>query len=122
MTDKTIQFSIKEERDEEMRQVLRTVYDALARRGITPSARLLAIFFQKIQPISPRTTMREALFASWIGTNCYRLWCAVIWMRNSPLCIIRLRGGLPVGGPPFCEPSAVAFLTRGGKYAMINRF
>ena len=48
LTDKTIQFSIKEERDEEMRQVLRTVYDALARRGITPSARLLAIFFQKI--------------------------------------------------------------------------
>ena len=34
MTDKTIQFSIKEERDEEMRQVLRTVYDALGEKGV----------------------------------------------------------------------------------------
>jgi len=36
LTDKTIQFSIKEERDEEMRQVLRTVYDALGEKGYNP--------------------------------------------------------------------------------------
>ena len=105
-----------------MRQVLRTVYDALGEKGYNPISQIVGYILSEDPPISPRTTMREALFASWIGMNCYRLWCAVIWMRNSPLCIIRLRGGLPVGGPPFCEPSAVAFLTRGGKYAMINRF
>ena len=41
MTDKTIQFSIKEERDEEMRQVLRTVYDALGEKGYNPISQIV---------------------------------------------------------------------------------
>ena len=41
MTDKTIQFSIKEERDEEMRQVLRTVYDELGEKGYKPISQIV---------------------------------------------------------------------------------
>ena len=41
LTDKTIQFSIKEERDEEMRQVLRTVYDALGEKGYNPISQIV---------------------------------------------------------------------------------
>ena len=40
-TDKTIQFSITEERDEEMRQVLRTVYDALSEKGYNPISQIV---------------------------------------------------------------------------------
>ena len=41
LTDKTIQFSITEERDEEMRQVLRTVYDALSEKGYNPISQIV---------------------------------------------------------------------------------
>lgn len=41
LTDKTIQFSIKEEREEEMRQVLRTVYDALGEKGYNPISQIV---------------------------------------------------------------------------------
>lgn len=122
LTDKTIQFSIKEERDEEMRQVLRTVYDALGEKGYNPISQIVGYILSEDPTYITTHNNARSLIRKLDRDDCYRLWCAVIWMRNSPLCIIRLRGGLPVGGPPFCEPSAVAFLTRGGKYAMINRF
>ena len=34
--NKTIQFSIKDEREEEMRQTMRTVYNALKEKGYNP--------------------------------------------------------------------------------------
>ena len=36
MADKTITFSIPEEREREMLQILRTVYDALSEKGYNP--------------------------------------------------------------------------------------
>ncbi|MDR1464403.1 MAG: IreB family regulatory phosphoprotein [Oscillospiraceae bacterium] len=41
MTDKTIPFSIKDEREEEMRQVLRVVYDALVEKGYNPISQIV---------------------------------------------------------------------------------
>ena len=36
MSDKTITFSLSEEREKEMLQILRTVYDALNEKGYNP--------------------------------------------------------------------------------------
>lgn len=36
MSDKTITFSISEEREKEMRRILHTVYDALREKGYNP--------------------------------------------------------------------------------------
>lgn len=41
MTDKTIQFSIKVEREEEMKQTLKTVYDALKEKGYNPISQMV---------------------------------------------------------------------------------
>lgn len=41
MTDKTIQFSIKEEREDEMRKTLRLIYDALSERGYNPISQIV---------------------------------------------------------------------------------
>lgn len=41
MTDKTIQFSIKEEREDEMRKTLRTIYDALSEKGYNPISQIV---------------------------------------------------------------------------------
>jgi uncharacterized protein (UPF0297 family) len=41
LTDKTIPFSIKDEREEEMRQVLRVVYDALVEKGYNPISQIV---------------------------------------------------------------------------------
>ncbi len=59
MTDKTIQFSIKEERDEEMLQVLRTVYDALGEKGYNPIIQIVGYILSEDPTISPRTQQCE---------------------------------------------------------------
>ncbi|MFR8011280.1 MAG: IreB family regulatory phosphoprotein [Clostridia bacterium] len=41
MTDKTIQFSIKEEREDEMRKTLRLIYDALREKGYNPISQIV---------------------------------------------------------------------------------
>lgn len=41
LTDKTIQFSIKEEREDEMRTTLRTVFDALNEKGYNPISQIV---------------------------------------------------------------------------------
>ncbi len=41
MTDKTIQFSIKEEREDEMRKTLRVIYDALSEKGYNPISQIV---------------------------------------------------------------------------------
>ena len=41
MTDKTIQFSIKEEREDEMRKTLRIIYDALSEKGYNPISQIV---------------------------------------------------------------------------------
>lgn len=41
MTDKTIQFSIKDEREEEMKKTLRVVYDALQEKGYNPISQIV---------------------------------------------------------------------------------
>lgn len=41
MTDKTIQFSIKEEREDEMRKTLRLIYDALSEKGYNPISQIV---------------------------------------------------------------------------------
>lgn len=41
MTDKTIQFSIKEDKDEEMRTVLSSVYEALKEKGYNPISQIV---------------------------------------------------------------------------------
>ena len=39
--NKTIQFSIKDEREEEMRQTMLTVYDALKEKGYNPISQIV---------------------------------------------------------------------------------
>lgn len=41
MTDKTIQFSIKEDREDEMRNILKSVYDALEEKGYNPVSQIV---------------------------------------------------------------------------------
>ena len=41
MTDKTIQFSIKEDREDEMRNILKAVYDALEEKGYNPVSQIV---------------------------------------------------------------------------------
>ncbi|HPZ00305.1 MAG TPA: IreB family regulatory phosphoprotein [Clostridiales bacterium] len=41
MNDKTIQFSIKEDNDEEMRQILTEVYNALKEKGYNPISQIV---------------------------------------------------------------------------------
>jgi len=41
MTDKTIQFSIKDEHEEEMRKILLSVYDALLEKGYNPISQIV---------------------------------------------------------------------------------
>lgn len=41
MTDKTIQFSIKEEREDEMRKTLRLIYNALSEKGYNPISQIV---------------------------------------------------------------------------------
>lgn len=41
MTDKTIQFSIKVEREEQIKQTLGTVYDALKEKGYNPISQIV---------------------------------------------------------------------------------
>lgn len=41
MTDKTIQFTIKEDRDDEMRSILKTVYGALEEKGYNPISQIV---------------------------------------------------------------------------------
>lgn len=41
MIDKTIQFSIKEEREDEMRKTLRVIYDALSEKGYNPISQIV---------------------------------------------------------------------------------
>ena len=41
MNDTTIQFKIREEPENEMRQILRVVYDALAEKGYNPISQIV---------------------------------------------------------------------------------
>ncbi|MCR4924742.1 MAG: IreB family regulatory phosphoprotein [Clostridiales bacterium] len=41
MTDKTIQFTIKEDREDEMRNILKAVYDALEEKGYNPVSQIV---------------------------------------------------------------------------------
>ncbi len=41
MTDKTIQFSIKDEHEEEMKKTLQCVYDALKEKGYNPVSQIV---------------------------------------------------------------------------------
>ncbi|MEG1550974.1 MAG: IreB family regulatory phosphoprotein, partial [Oscillospiraceae bacterium] len=41
MTDKTIQFSIKEDKDLEMRSVLSSVYESLKEKGYNPISQIV---------------------------------------------------------------------------------
>ena len=41
MTEKTIQFSIKEEHDNEMRKTIQIVYDALKEKGYNPTNQIV---------------------------------------------------------------------------------
>ena len=41
MTDKTIQFSIKEDREREMKSTLKAVYNALNEKGYNPTSQIV---------------------------------------------------------------------------------
>ena len=41
MTDKTIQFSIKEDHEREMKNILKAVYDALNEKGYNPISQIV---------------------------------------------------------------------------------
>ncbi len=41
MTDKTMQFSLKDERENEMKEILTTVFDALKEKGYNPINQLV---------------------------------------------------------------------------------
>ena len=51
MIDKTMPFSLKDERENEMKEILTTVYGALKEKGYNPIISLSAIFCPKILPI-----------------------------------------------------------------------
>ncbi len=41
MTDKTIQFSIREDHEKEMKSTLKTVYNALSEKGYNPTSQIV---------------------------------------------------------------------------------
>ena len=41
MTDKTIQFSIKEDHEKEMKSTLKAVYNALSEKGYNPTSQIV---------------------------------------------------------------------------------
>ena len=45
--NKTIQFSIKDEREEEMRQTMLTVYNALKEKGYNPISQIVGYIFSE---------------------------------------------------------------------------
>ena len=57
MTDNTIKFTVPGDDKQNMRQVLRNVFDALNEKGYNPIIRSLATCFRRIPLISPTTTM-----------------------------------------------------------------
>lgn len=63
MLDKTMIFSLGEEKDDQIKAGLTIVYDALRQRVITPSIRLWVIFSVRILLTSQPTTMPEILSA-----------------------------------------------------------
>ena len=61
MDDKTVTFSVYDDKEQEMKQILTVVYDALKRkRDITRQTRSSAIFYQKTPPTLQPTTTPEA--------------------------------------------------------------
>lgn len=63
MHDPTISFSIHEDKEKEMKEILTAVYDALRQKGYNPINQIVGIFCQKILPTLQPTIMLAALFA-----------------------------------------------------------
>ena len=59
MTDKTIQFSINEDSDAQMKAILGEVYEALNEKGYNPISQIVGYILSE-DPTLPLTTMPEA--------------------------------------------------------------
>ena len=55
MDDNTIKFHVQDEEQQQMKEILKSVYAALQQKGYNPINRLSAIFFLKTRRISPIT-------------------------------------------------------------------
>ena len=72
MTDKTIQFSIKEDSDAEMRKILGEVYTALKEKGYNPISQIVGYLLSEdptTRRTSPPTTTRAASSGKSIAMN-----------------------------------------------------
>ena len=78
MADETIQFSIKNENDEEMKKILLEVYNALNEKGYNSVSQIVGYILSRIRHISPPTTMPAVLCESWTETSCCRAWLRII--------------------------------------------
>lgn len=83
-TEPTISFSIKEDREKELKRTLTTVYEALLEKGYNPINSWLAISSAKTPPISPPTITPAPSSATSIAMSCCRCCCAAIWSVKCP--------------------------------------
>ena len=60
MTDKTIQFSIKDDSDAEMRKILGEVYTALKEKGYNPISQIVGYLLSEDPTYITPTTTRAA--------------------------------------------------------------
>lgn len=78
MGDATAIFSIHDQKDIEIHEVVQQVYDALKEKGYNPVNQLWAISCPKILPISRLIRGLVPSSAKWTVTTCCRLCCAAI--------------------------------------------
>ena len=57
MLDKTMTFSLGDDKEQEMKKILTTVYDALQEKGYNPINQLVGYLLSEDPHISPPTTM-----------------------------------------------------------------
>ena len=72
MSEPTAIFSIYDDKDKEIREVLTSVYRALKEKGYNPSTSWWAISSRKTLPTSPLTRVRAPTSAASTATTCCR--------------------------------------------------
>ena len=72
--DFTRKFNLNEDKGDEIKAILTSVYNSLQEKGITPSIRSSDISSPKTPPISPTTTTPAPSSAGWTGMSCCKSW------------------------------------------------
>ena len=78
ISEPTAVFSIRDDRDMEIKQAVLQVYRALEEKGYNP----MATSCLRIRPISRPTKMHALSFAALIAMICCKLWCAITSKGN----------------------------------------